>query len=401
MEQKNEDNKEGDIPNTQKKKLSILLLPKKDYYKNKEKVNFNNEELGMNLNNINERKFYKTTTKGFPFGRPPKKYFTNQFPNQKFLGQNRVRSSTTDNKNIFNSNKAQPYITPSMREKEAEANIVKSLQKRINEIEKELEHNENTFAYNQKIMQKKIGQKDEEITKLKKEIENITEKNKKTTETNTNNLKQNYLTKIKELTKENYKLKLKNEELINKIEENEETIKGLEEKNKILIDQINEVNQKYNIFIMNDEKKIFEDDIKELIKRYDDKLIEDQNEINSLNEEMHYLNQENKKLKSLTKEIIEARNETEIFFLDALNEVKKDLYKLKKEKDKRGSFFPTLKKNYEVNTIKVDIRALTPEMRERILRNLFEKINKGYEESKFRELNNIMAVDISDDEGEI
>ena len=39
-------------------------------------------------------------------------------------------------------------------------------------------------------------------------------------------------------------------------------------------------------------------------------------------------------------------------------------------------------------------------MRERILRNLFEKINKGYEESKFRELNNIMADDISDDEGE-
>ena len=40
-------------------------------------------------------------------------------------------------------------------------------------------------------------------------------------------------------------------------------------------------------------------------------------------------------------------------------------------------------------------------MRERVLRNLFEKINKGYDESKFRELNNIMAVDISDDEGEI
>ena len=115
---------------------------------------------------------------------------------------------------------------------------------------------------------------------------------------------------------------------------------------------------------------------------------------------MQYLNQENKKLKTLTKEIIEARNETEIFFLDALNEVKKDLYKLKKEKDKRGSFFPTLKKNYEINTVKVDIRALTPEMRERILRNLFEKINKGYEESKFRELNNIMAADISDDEGD-
>jgi hypothetical protein len=110
------------------------------------------------------------------------------------------------------------------------------------------------------------------------------------------------------------------------------------------------------------------------------------------------LNQENKKLKFLTKEIIEARNETEIFFLEALNEVKRDLYKIKKEKDKRGSFFPTLKKNYETNVVKVDIRTLTPEMRERVLRNLFEKINKGYDESKYRELNNIMAVDINDDE---
>jgi chromosome segregation ATPase len=273
------------------------------------------------------------------------------------------------------------------------------LQKRINEIEKELENNENTFSYNQKILQKKIDEKDELISKLTKKLENVTENNKKDSEVNINNLKKNYAIKIKDLTKEIEKLKFKNEELIDKINENDDTIAGLEAKNKILTEQLNEVNQKYNIFIMNDEKKIFEDDIKELIKRYDDKLIEDQNEINSLNEELHYLNQENKKLKTLTKEIIEARNETEIFFLDALNEVKKDLYKLKKERDKRGSFFPTLKKNYEINTVKVDIRALTPEMRERILRNLFEKINKGYDENKYKELNNIMSADISDDEG--
>ena len=151
-------------------------------------------------------------------------------------------------------------------------------------------------------------------------------------------------------------------------------------------DKVNEVNKKYNTFITNDEKNVFEEDVKELIKKYDDKLTEDQNEIISLNEELLYLNQENKKLKFLTKEIIEARNETEIFFLEALNEVKRDLYKIKKEKDKRGSFFPTLKKNYETNLVKVDIRALTPEMRERVLRNLFEKINKGYDESKYREL---------------
>ena len=225
------------------------------------------------------------------------------------------------------------------------------------------------------------------------------ENEKKEHEDNINNLKKKYIAQIKELTNESIKLKNRNEELTIKSDEDDERIKELEEKNKKLREELNLINKKYDSFIINDEKNVFEDDIKELIKKYDDKLTEDQNEINSLNEEITYLNQENKKLKFLTKEIIEARNETEIFFLEALNEVKRDLYKIKKEKDKRGSFFPTLKKNYETNVVKVDIRALTPEMRERVLRNLFEKINKGYDESKYRELNNIMAVDISDDEG--
>ena len=207
-----------------------------------------------------------------------------------------------------------------------------------------------------------------------------------------------YITQIKDLANENEKLKNKNEELTLNFQESEERIKELEEQNKKLVGQINEVNKKYNLFIINDEKNIFEEDVKELIKKYDDKFIEYDNEINSLNEDLNYLNQENKRLKFLTKEIIEARNEIEIFFLEALNDVKRDLYKIKKERDKRGSFFPTLKKNYESNLIKVDIRALTPEMRERVLRNLFEKINKGYDEIKYRELNNIMAADISDDE---
>ena len=388
--QESENNKEMDNLNSQKKKLSFLLLPKKDYHVNHDKPNLNNEDMNMN---INEKKFYKTTSKGFSFGRANKKAFTNNFQylQSNYFNQKRVLSSTRDKK--FH------YTNRTQKDNYNDSNLIATLKKRINEIEKELERNENTFAYNQKIMKKKLDEKEDTISKLTKKLEDVTENNKKDSENNIINLKKNYLSKIKELSKENEKLKIKNDELINKIDENEESIKVLEDKNKVLNEQISEINQKYNIFILNDEKKIFEDDIKELIKRYDDKLIEDQNEINSLNEELHYLNQENKKLKSLTKEIIEARNETEIFFLDALNEVKKDLYKLKKEKDKRGSFFPTLKKNYEINTVKVDIRALTPEMRERILRNLFEKINKGYDESKFKELNNIMAADISDDDG--
>ena len=106
-----------------------------------------------------------------------------------------------------------------------------------------------------------------------------------------------------------------------------------------------------------------------------------------------------KRLKFLAREIIEARNETEIFFLDALNEAKKEMYKDRKEKMYRNYFFPKLKTFYDNNNnenIKVDIRELTPDMREKILRNLFEKINRGYNEQNYRELNYIMNEDISD-----
>jgi len=373
-----ENNKNTEEIDANAKKLAALLLPKMS---NQPKKNFNYNEM--------EKKFYKTSGKGF--------YNKNKkLINDKLYSANQPRVIPNNmNKKYYTSNNFYNGNTNN------ENNIIKLLQQKINEIENELEYNENTFTHNKKVMQKRLEEKDEKIKKLTKQLTEKAENAKKEHEIEINNLKKKYISQIKELTNENLKLKNKIEELTMKSDEDDEKINELEEKNKKLIEETNEINKKYNLFIINDEKNVFEEDIKDLIKKYDDKLTEDQNEINSLNEEMLYLNQENKKLKNLTKEIIEARNETEIFFLEALNEVKRDLYKIKKEKDKRGSFFPTLKKNYENNLVKVDIRTLTPEMRERVLRNLFEKINKGYDESKFRELNNIMAVDISDDEGEI
>jgi hypothetical protein len=35
-------------------------------------------------------------------------------------------------------------------------------------------------------------------------------------------------------------------------------------------------------------------------------------------------------------------------------------------------------------------------MREKILRNLFEKINKSHDPNNYKELNNIMAIDINE-----
>ncbi len=374
-----ENNKEGEMNDSSAKRLAALLLPKME----------NQPKNKFNYNNL-EKKFYKTAGKGFGINKKNKsnKFVTDKFNNdiQKRIGSSNINPKYFTSNNFFNLNKNN------------DNNIIKALQEKINEIENELENNENTFTHNKKIMLKRLEEKDQTIKNLKKKLESKDENIKKEHENNINNLKKMYITQIKDLANENEKLKNKNEELTLNFQESEERIKELEEKNKKLVGQINEVNKKYNLFITNDEKNIFEEDVKELIKKYDDKFIEYDNEINSLNEDLNYLNQENKRLKFLTKEIIEARNETEIFFLEALNDVKRDLYKIKKERDKRGSFFPTLKKNYESNLIKVDIRALTPEMRERVLRNLFEKINKGYDEIKYRELNNIMAADISDDE---
>ena len=374
-----ENNKEGEMNDSSAKRLAALLLPKME----------NQPKNKFNYNNL-EKKFYKTAGKGFGINKKNKsnKFVTDKFNNdiQKRIGSSNINPKYFTSNNFFNLNKNN------------DNNIIKALQEKINEIENELENNENTFTHNKKIMLKRLEEKDQTIKNLKKKLESKDENIKKEHENNINNLKKMYITQIKDLANENEKLKNKNEELTLNFQESEERIKELEEQNKKLVGQINEVNKKYNLFIINDEKNIFEEDVKELIKKYDDKFIEYDNEINSLNEDLNYLNQENKRLKFLTKEIIEARNEIEIFFLEALNDVKRDLYKIKKERDKRGSFFPTLKKNYESNLIKVDIRALTPEMRERVLRNLFEKINKGYDEIKYRELNNIMAADISDDE---
>ena len=158
--------------------------------------------------------------------------------------------------------------------------------------------------------------------------------------------------------------------------------------------------KKYDLLMQEKTNDKLEEEIKNYIKELNTRLNSSQNELNSLNEQIFFLNEENKKLRFLTKEIIEARNETEIFFLDALNDIKLELYKQKKEQSKRDCFFPKLKSFYEKGIMKLDIRELTPDLREKILRNLFEKINKSYNEKKFRELNYYVdedTYDIKDD----
>ena len=273
----------------------------------------------------------------------------------------------------------------------------KILLKKIEEVNKSLEQSENIFRYNQKIMKKKLDEKDDEINNLKLELEKEKTRKKSLYESMYNESKNSYIDEIKQLKKQLEKLSRINFELSEQNSEYENKIKNLENKNAETNTKLQEMKNKYSSLLKDKTNDILEDEIKQYISDLNIQIDSSQNELNSLNEEISYLNQENKRLKFLTKEIIEARNETEIFFLDALNDVKMELYKQKKEKIKRDCFFPKLKNFYETgNEIKVDIRELTPEIREKILRKLFEKINGGYNEQNYNELNYIMDRDTSD-----
>ena len=165
----------------------------------------------------------------------------------------------------------------------------KILLKKIEEVNKSLEQSENIFRYNQKIMKKKLDEKDDEINNLKLELEK--EKTRK-----------------KSLYEINFELSEQNSEYENKI-------KNLENKNAETNTKLQEMKNKYSSLLKDKTNDILEDEIKQYISDLNIQIDSSQNELNSLNEEISYLNQENKRLKFLTKEIIEARNETEIFFL--------------------------------------------------------------------------------------
>ena len=247
-------------------------------------------------------------------------------------------------------------------------NTEKFLLLKINEVNKTLEENENIFRYNQKILKKKLEEKENQINNLRSQLQK----------------------QVNKLSNMNSELSLQNSEY-------EKIIKNLENKNKENILKIKQMNKNLYSLIQEKTIDILENEIKQYINDLNIQIESSLNELNSLNEEMSFLKEENKKLKMLSNEIIQARNETEIFFLDVLNDAKIDLYKQKKDKIRKFSFFPRLKNFYEKeNEIKVDIKELSPEMREKILRNLFEKINEGYNEKKYRELNYIMNENIDD-----
>ena len=271
-----------------------------------------------------------------------------------------------------------------------------SLLKQIEELTNELESKENIFTYNQKIYQKNLEEKEDKIINLENQIKKLKEENQYNVEKLENDFNIKYINSFKELNKQLEIKNLKIDELEHELKNSNEKYQELFDKNEKIKNELKILYDNYNKFFTENSKIQLDEELKNFVRNLNDKIIEQENYIINLNNEINYINIENKKLRNLSKQIIEQRNEIEIFFLDALEQVKKELFIKKKEIEKRGNFFPTLKKNFKDFKIKVDIRTITPEMREKIFRNIFEKINKSYDPKKYEELNNIISADLED-----
>ena len=379
------------------------------YKNNQESSNFTNYQKKILLSNINLAKknfnlkktqspnkisnLKLTKFKINSDNRSDSQYILSNDTNLKFNNIKLIRNSRSQN--LLNSVKSTKKHYLNSVDYSKDKNTERIFLLKIDEVNKTLEESENIFRYNQKILKKKLEEKNNQINTLRNELFEEKKRKKNLYESVFNENKNNFLDEIKQLQKQVEKLTNMNLELSRQNSEYENIIQNLEDKNRENISKIKEIYKKYNSLIKDKTNDILENEIKQYINDLNIQIESSLNELNSLNEEMSSIKDENKKLKMLSREIIEARSDTELFFIDVLNDAKKDLYKQKKEKIRQVSFFPKLKNVYDKgDEIKVDIRELTPEMREKMLRNLFEKINRSHNENNFLELNYMINGDI-------
>lgn len=139
---------------------------------------------------------------------------------------------------------------------------------------------------------------------------------------------------------------------------------------------------------------------KELLKYQNEQIEQEQQEdINNYKEQIRLKEREIKNIKALCQMILDQRSDVEQFFLEALEQVKEEV-KRRKEQQKESSL-PELNKsssrrsyyqrseNSFMNTgyakeIKIKLRDLDWEDRERVLRLLFSKMNSGVPCSNWR-----------------
>lgn len=137
---------------------------------------------------------------------------------------------------------------------------------------------------------------------------------------------------------------------------------------------------------------------------------ESDEEIKRLQNALSIKTKELEELKAISQQAIKQRSEIELFFIDSLKEVKKEiLAQRKRENDrKNNAIFPylnvsssynssgntnTTKKDdsiYVTSLKKVDIKDMDPESKEKILRALLNKINEGKQSKNFLKLKQLL-----------
>lgn len=160
------------------------------------------------------------------------------------------------------------------------------------------------------------------------------------------------------------------------------------EKEEIIKDLKNKINIK-----INENKKtkdLYELQIKELNNQFSNLLNDLNKELINFKNKYDCAIKENKELKRLSNIILDQRNEIEIYFLESLDVVKKEIYKKKQLDKKKNAMFPNLISKYDDKTkVKssdllanknkyndITINDLTYEDKEKMLKLLFKKINE-------------------------
>ena len=231
------------------------------------------------------------------------------------------------------------------------------------------------------------------------------------------------------------KLKIKFENKIQECLEYKEKNEKLNEKNKIFRismdnndDIINECakiqveTKKKNKNLQEEietKDKIIENIKAQYKKQFEDlndkftKIVQDEDlQINSLKNELAHKDKELNEIKNLCKEYINNRSDIELFFMEQLKLARLEIIKKRKnEIERRKNFFPYLNMNnlsyngfnesnnkdkddsiFVTNIKKVDIKDMDPESKQKILRNLFNKLNEGKATKNYAQLRRIINI---------
>jgi hypothetical protein len=311
-----------------------------------------------------------------------------------------------------------------------------------NELDQEKLKGKNLFEENEKLKKEVIRLNNINaitIQNYENKIKEINDKHhwrlKQTTEIFENFLQNNQELLTTDLFTVYRKLKIKFENKIQECLEYKEKNEKLNEKNKMFRismdnndDIINECakiqveTKKKNKNLQEEietKDKIIENIKAQYKKQFEDlndkftKIVQDEDlQINSLKNELAHKDKELNEIKNLCKEYINNRSDIELFFMEQLKLARLEIIKKRKnEIERRKNFFPYLNMNnlsyngfnesnnkdkddsiFVTNIKKVDIKDMDPESKQKILRNLFNKLNEGKATKNYVQLKRIINI---------